>query len=103
MEEGRAISDKTYSIGANDVKLDTQRRYAAYMAVEAYVSMVEAARARDRKGECKTPVNDSKIALASKLVRGREASIAEVSEAVRISRATLYRCVESDGTSRKLS
>ena len=41
-----------------------------------------------------------KIVLASKLMRDRETPISEVSEAVRISRATLYRYLTPDGKRR---
>ena len=42
-----------------------------------------------------------KVSLASKLMRNRETPIAEVCEAVGVSRATLYCYLEPDGTPRK--
>lgn len=41
------------------------------------------------------------VSLASKLMRDRETPITEVSEAVGVSRAMLYRYLEPDGTPRK--
>ena len=56
-----------------------------------------AARTRGRK-----PVmDDRKVASPSKLMRDRETSIAEVREAVGVSRATLYRYLGPNGTTRK--
>lgn len=45
-------------------------------------------------------MDQKKILLAAKLMRDRETSISEVCEAVGVSRATLYRYVEPDGTPR---
>lgn len=39
---------------------------------------LEAAQARGREGGRKPPIDDRKIALASRLIRGRETPIAEV-------------------------
>lgn len=61
----------------------------------------EAARARGRKGGRKPTLDQKKISLASKLMRDREIPIAEVCEAVGVSRATLYRYLEPDGTPRR--
>ncbi len=61
---------------------------------------LEAARARGREGGRKRVLNERKIALASKLMRDRETPIAEVCGAVGVSRATLYRYLEPDGTPR---
>jgi DNA invertase Pin-like site-specific DNA recombinase len=60
-----------------------------------------AARTRGRKGGRKPVMDDRKVASPSKLMRDRETSIAEVCEAVGVSRATLYRYLGPNGTTRK--
>jgi hypothetical protein len=45
-------------------------------------------------------MDDRKVALVSKPMRDRETPISAVCEAVRVSRATLYRYVGPDGTPR---
>jgi DNA invertase Pin-like site-specific DNA recombinase len=62
---------------------------------------LEAARARGRKGGRRPVMDAKKVSLASKLMRNRETPIAEVCEVVGVSRATLYRYLEPDGTPRK--
>jgi DNA invertase Pin-like site-specific DNA recombinase len=69
---------------------------------ERTMAGLEAARARGRKGGRKRVMDESKIALASKLMRDRKTPISAVCEAVRVSRATLYRYLEPDGTPRRL-
>jgi predicted DNA-binding transcriptional regulator AlpA len=46
-------------------------------------------------------MDDRKVASPSKLMRDRETYIAEVCEAVGVSRATLYRYLGPNGTTRK--
>jgi len=70
---------------------------------ERTMAGLEAARARGRKGGRKRVMDERKIALASKLMRDRETPISEVCEAVNVSRATLYRYLEPDGTPRRLT
>jgi AcrR family transcriptional regulator len=53
--------------------------------------------ARDRRGGRNPVRDDTKFALASKLMRDQETPISEVCEAVGVSRATLYRYVTQDG------
>ena len=60
-----------------------------------------AARTCGRKGGRKPVMDDRKVASPSKLMRDRETSIAEVCEAVGVSRATLYRYLGPNGTTRK--
>jgi DNA invertase Pin-like site-specific DNA recombinase len=67
---------------------------------ERTMAGLEAARARGRKGGRKPVMDAKKIALASRLLRDRETPIAEVCEAVGVSRATLYRYLKPDGTPR---
>lgn len=67
---------------------------------ERTMAGLEAARARGRKGGRKPVMDPKKIALASKLMRDRETPVSEVCEAVGVSRATIYRYVEPDGTPR---
>lgn len=67
---------------------------------ERTMAGLEAARARGRKGGRKPVMDQKKIALASKLMRDRETAITEVCEAVRVSRATIYRYLHPDGTPR---
>ncbi len=67
---------------------------------ERTVAGLEAARARGRKGGRK-PSMDQKISLVLKLTRDRETPISEVRGAVGVSRATLYRYLEPDGTPRQ--
>ncbi len=45
-------------------------------------------------------MDEKKIALASRLMRDRETPIAEVCDAVSISRSTLYRYLTPDGRGR---
>ncbi len=59
---------------------------------------LEAARARGRKGGRKPVMDESKIALASKLMRDRDTPISEVCRAVGVLRATIYRHMRPDGT-----
>ncbi len=68
---------------------------------ERTMAGLEAARARGRKGGRKPVMDERKIALASRLMRDRETSIAEVCEAVGVSRATLYRYQGPDGKPRR--
>lgn len=68
---------------------------------ERTMAGLEAARARGRKGGRKPVMNESKIALASKLMKDRETPISEVCEAVGVSKATIYRYLKPDGTPRK--
>jgi DNA invertase Pin-like site-specific DNA recombinase len=65
---------------------------------ERTMAGLEAARARGRKGGRKPAMDERKVALASKLMRDRETPISEVCEAIGVSRATLYRHLEPDGT-----
>jgi DNA invertase Pin-like site-specific DNA recombinase len=67
---------------------------------ERTMAGLEAARARGRKGGRKPVMDSKKINLASKLMRDRETPIAEVCEAVGVSRATLYRYFKPDGSLR---
>lgn len=67
---------------------------------ERTMAGLEAARARGKKGGRKPVMDRKKIALASKLMRDRETPMSEVCEAVGVSRATLYRYLEPDGTPR---
>lgn len=71
------------------------------LILERTMAGLEAARARGRKGGRKPVMDDRKIALASKLMRDREAPISEVCEAVGVSRATLYRYLGPDGAPRE--
>jgi DNA invertase Pin-like site-specific DNA recombinase len=70
------------------------------LILERTMACLEAARARGRKGGRKPTMNARKIVLASKLMRVRETPISELSEAVGISRATLYRYLSPDGKRR---
>lgn len=65
---------------------------------ERTVAGLEAARARGRKGGRKPVMDQRKIALASRLLADRETPISEICEAVGVSRATLYRYLQPDGT-----
>ena len=56
--------------------------------------------ARSRRGGRKPAMDERKIALASKLMRDRDTPIFKVCEAVGVSRATLYRYLNPDGTPR---
>lgn len=68
---------------------------------ERTMAGLEAARARGRKGGRKPVMDEKKIALASKLMRDREMPISEVSDAVGVSKATIYRYLKPDGTLRE--
>ncbi len=68
---------------------------------ERTMAGLEAARARGRKGGRKPVMNEKKLALASRLMKDRETPIGEVSEAVGVSRATLYRYLTPDGKPRQ--
>jgi DNA invertase Pin-like site-specific DNA recombinase len=70
------------------------------LILERTTAGLEAARARGRRGGRKPAMDEGKIALASRLMRDRETPVAEVCEAVGVSRATLYRYVGPDGTPR---
>jgi DNA invertase Pin-like site-specific DNA recombinase len=71
------------------------------LILERTMAGLEAARARGRKGGRKRAMDAKKVALASKLMRDRETPMSEVCEAVGVSRATLYRYLEPDGTPRE--
>ena len=60
-----------------------------------------AARARGKKGGRKRVMDERKIALAARLMRDRDVPISEVCGAVGVSRATLYRYLNPDGTPRE--
>jgi DNA invertase Pin-like site-specific DNA recombinase len=62
---------------------------------------LEPAKARGRKGGRKPVMDEKKILLASKLMHDRETPSSEVCEAVGVSRATLYRHLEPDGSPRR--
>lgn len=68
---------------------------------ERTMAGLESARVRGRKGGRKPVMDEKKIALASKLMRDREMPISEVSDAVGVSKATIYRYLKPDGTVRK--
>ena len=70
---------------------------------ERTMAGLEAARARGRKGGRKPVMDRKKIALASKLMKDRDVPIPEVCEAVGVSKATLYRHLNPDGTPRERS
>ena len=70
---------------------------------ERTMAGLEAARARGRKGGRKPAMDEKKISVASKLMHDRETLVSEVCEAVGVSRATLYRYLEPDGTPRRLN
>ena len=59
------------------------------LILERTTAGLEAARARGRRGGRKPAMDEGKIALASRLMRDRETTVAEVCEAVGVSRATL--------------
>jgi DNA invertase Pin-like site-specific DNA recombinase len=61
---------------------------------------LEAARARGRNGGRPPKLDAKKLALASRLMRGRETPILDVCGAVGVSRSTLYRHLKPDGTPR---
>ncbi len=67
---------------------------------ERTMAGLEAARARGRKGGRKPVMDEKKIALASKLMCDRDMAIAEICEAVGVSRATLYRYLHPNGGKR---
>jgi DNA-binding phage protein len=46
-------------------------------------------------------MGQKRISLVSKLIRDRETPISEVCDAVGVSRATLYRYLEPDGSPRR--
>jgi DNA invertase Pin-like site-specific DNA recombinase len=68
---------------------------------ERTMAGLEAARARGKKGGRKRVMDERKIALAARLMRDRDVPISEVCGAVGISRATLYRYLNPDGTPRE--
>ncbi len=61
------------------------------LILERTMAGLEAARARGRKGGRKPAMDEGKIALASRVMRGRETSVSAVCEATGVSRATPYR------------
>jgi DNA invertase Pin-like site-specific DNA recombinase len=68
---------------------------------ERTMAGLEAARARGKKGGRKRVMDERKIALAARLMRDRAVPVSEVCEAVDVSRATLYRYLNPDGTPRE--
>ncbi len=64
---------------------------------ERTMAGLEAARTRGRKGGRKPIMNEKKLSLSSKLMKGRGTPIGEVCEAVGVSRATPYRYLKPDG------
>lgn len=70
---------------------------------ERTMAGLEAARARGRKGGRKPVMDERKVALAGRLMADRQTPISEVCEAVGVSRATIYRYLQPDGTPRKKS
>jgi DNA invertase Pin-like site-specific DNA recombinase len=69
---------------------------------ERTLAGLEAARARGRKGGRKRVMDEKKAALAARLMKDKDTPIAQVCEAVGVSRATLYRYIKPDGTLRQL-
>jgi DNA invertase Pin-like site-specific DNA recombinase len=68
---------------------------------ERTMAGLEAARARGKKGGRKRVMDERKIALAARLMKDRDVPISEVCGAVDVSRATLYRYLNPDGTPRE--
>jgi DNA invertase Pin-like site-specific DNA recombinase len=60
-----------------------------------------AARARGKKGGRKRVMDERKVALAARLMKDGDVPVSEVCEAVGVSRATLYRYLNPDGTPRR--
>ena len=72
------------------------------LITERTMAGLDAARARGRKGgRPKLRTQDSKVATAKKLYRDRTISIPEICKTLHISRATLYRWVNTGGGNRK--
>jgi DNA invertase Pin-like site-specific DNA recombinase len=68
---------------------------------ERTMARLEAARARGKKGGRKRVMGERKVALAARLMKDGDVPISEVCGAVGVSRATLYRYLNPDGTPRK--
>jgi DNA invertase Pin-like site-specific DNA recombinase len=64
------------------------------------VAGLGAARARGKKGGRKRVMDGRKIALAARLMRDRDVPVSEVCGAMGVSRATLHRYLNPDGTPR---
>ncbi len=59
-----------------------------------------AARDRGRKGGRPKKLGEKQIALAGRLMKGRETPVQEIAEALGINRATLYRYLTPEGEPR---
>jgi DNA invertase Pin-like site-specific DNA recombinase len=68
---------------------------------ERTVAGLEAARVRGKKGGRKRVMDERKVALAARLMRDGDVPVSEVCGAVGVSRATLYRYLNPDGTPRE--
>jgi hypothetical protein len=68
---------------------------------ERTMAGLEAARARGKKGGRKRVMDERKVALAARLMRNRDVPISEVCGAVGVSRVTLYRYLNPDGSPRE--
>jgi DNA invertase Pin-like site-specific DNA recombinase len=68
---------------------------------ERTMAGLEAARVRGKEGGRKRVMDQRKVALAARLMRDRDVPISEVCGAVGVSRATLYRYLNPDGTPRE--
>lgn len=68
---------------------------------ERTMAGLRAARARGRHGGRPKAMTDEKLKLAQKLMRNKELSVDEICQMVEISRSTLYRYLNPDGTPKK--
>ena len=68
---------------------------------ERTMAGLEAARVRGKEGGRKRVMDERKVALAARLMKDGDVPISEICEAVGISRVTLYRYLNPDGTPRE--
>lgn len=70
------------------------------MILERTMAGLGAVRTWGKRGSSKLAMDAKKIPLAPKLMHDRETLIARVCEAIGVSKATIYRYLNSDGTTR---
>jgi DNA invertase Pin-like site-specific DNA recombinase len=68
---------------------------------ERTMAGLAAARARGRKGGRPRKLNAKQIALAGRLMKGRETPVGEIAETLGVNRATLYRYLTPEGEPRQ--
>ena len=72
-----------------------------WLGIDSWADRLRGGEGQGPKVGRKQAMGQKRISLVSKLIRDRETPISEVCDAVGVSRATLYRYLEPDGSPRR--